>query len=62
LFVIAGLDPAIHAAARSCSGQNKDPMPGSKVQIEQMPSIRQAAQKDQEIIRKEQPKYNERHK
>jgi hypothetical protein len=37
-------------------------MPGSKVQIEQMPSIRQAAQKDQEIIRKEQPKYNERHK
>jgi len=40
----------------------KDPVPGSKVQIEQMPSIQQAEKREIKIIKKEQPKYNDRHK
>jgi hypothetical protein len=38
------------------------PVPGSKVSIEQMQSIRQAEQKEKKIIEKEQPRYNDRHK
>ena len=37
-------------------------VPGSKVQIEQMGSIRQAVQKEKKIIEKEQPKYNKLNK
>jgi hypothetical protein len=41
---------------------SKDYIPGSKVQIEQMQSFRQAEQKERKIIKKEQPKYNDQHK
>ena len=37
-------------------------IPGSKVQVVQMPSIQEAVQKERKIIEREQPKYNKRHK
>jgi hypothetical protein len=36
----------------------KEPVPGSKVQIEQMPSIRDALKKEQRIIARTQPPHN----
>lgn len=43
------------------SGQ-KDYVPGVKVQIEQMPSIQEAAKKESRIIRRSQPPHNKRGK
>lgn len=40
----------------------KDPVPGSKVQIEQMPSIGEAEAKEARIISRTQPPHNERGK
>lgn len=40
----------------------KDPIPGTKVRIEQAPTIRQAETKEQRIISRSQPKYNKTHK
>jgi excinuclease UvrABC nuclease subunit len=37
-------------------------IPGAKVQIEQVPSIRDAQKKEQNIISRTQPKYNEQKK
>lgn len=37
-------------------------IPGAKVQIEQMPSIQEAQKKEQNIISRTQPKYNEKGK
>lgn len=40
----------------------KDPVPGSKVQIEQMPSIQDALKKEQRIIARTQPPHNKQGK
>jgi len=40
----------------------KDPIPGTKVVIEQAPSIAEAREKEQRIISRSQPKYNEQGK
>ena len=40
----------------------KDPVPGAKVVIEQSPSIAEAGKKEQRIIKRSQPKYNEKGK
>jgi len=40
----------------------KDPIPGAKVQIEQMPSIRQAEQKEAGVIARSKPPHNEKGK
>ena len=40
----------------------KDPVPGSKVVIEQAKSIAEAREREQRIIRRSQPKYNEQGK
>ncbi len=37
-------------------------IPGAKVQVEQMPSIQEAQKKEQNIISRTKPKYNERGK
>jgi hypothetical protein len=39
-----------------------DPIPGAKVQIEQMPTIQRAEQKEKGVIARAQPKYNKTHK
>lgn len=36
----------------------KDPVPGSKVQIEQMPSIGEAREKESRILSRSNPRYN----
>lgn len=41
---------------------NQDPIPGAKVQIEQMPTIQRAEQKEKAVIARTQPKYNKKHK
>jgi len=40
----------------------KDPLPGSKVQIEQMKSIGEAREKEQRIIARTKPRHNEQGK
>jgi excinuclease UvrABC nuclease subunit len=40
----------------------KDPVPGAKVKIEQMPSIDAAREKEANIISRAEPKYNEKGK
>jgi hypothetical protein len=40
----------------------KDPVPGTKVQIEQMPSIGEAGTKEGRIISRSKPPYNEQGK
>jgi hypothetical protein len=40
----------------------KDAIPGSKVQIEQMPTIQRAEQKEKGAIARSQQKYNNMHK
>lgn len=40
----------------------KDYIPGAKVQIEQMPTIQDAERKEQGIIARSKPKYNEQGK
>jgi len=40
----------------------KDPVPGSKVVIEQTKSIAEAREKEQRIIKRSQPKYNDQGK
>lgn len=40
----------------------KDAIPGSKVRIEQMPTIQQAERKERAAIAHSQPKYNKTHK
>ncbi len=40
----------------------KDSVPGSKVQIEQMPSIKEALRKEQRIISRTQPPHNKQGK
>lgn len=40
----------------------KDPIPGAKVQIEQLPTIHRAEQKEKAVIARSQPKYNKTHK
>jgi predicted GIY-YIG superfamily endonuclease len=40
----------------------KDPIPGANVQIEQMPTIQEATQKERRIIIRSKPKYNEQGK
>lgn len=40
----------------------KDPVPGVKVKIEQMPSIDSAKEKESHIISRTEPKYNEQGK
>ena len=40
----------------------KDPIPGAKIQIEQVSSIAEARKKEEAIIGREQPKYNKNHK
>lgn len=40
----------------------KDPLPGSKVQIEQVDSIREAREKEQRIISRTKPRHNEQGK
>lgn len=37
----------------------KDPIPGAKVQIEQMPSIAEAKAKEARVIARSKPKHNE---
>ncbi len=37
----------------------KDPIPGAKVQIEQMPTISEAEAKEARIISRSKPRYNE---
>jgi hypothetical protein len=39
-----------------------DPIPGAKVQIEQMPSIKAAQEKEARIIPRSKPRYNEQGK
>lgn len=41
---------------------SKDPIPGAKVQIEQMPTIQRAEAKEKGVIARSQPKYNKNHK
>lgn len=43
-------------------GEHIGEIPGSKVQIEQFKSIRDAAQKESNIIKTTQPKYNDKGK
>jgi len=40
----------------------KEPIPGTKVQIEQMPSIGEAESKEPRVISRSKPPYNERGK
>lgn len=40
----------------------KEPIPGAKVQIEQMPSIREAEAKEARVIARSKPPHNERGK
>jgi len=40
----------------------RDPVPGSKVQIEQMTSINEAQDKERRIISRSRPRYNKRGK
>jgi len=40
----------------------KDAIPGARVRIEQMPTIKAAEAKEKATIRRSQPKYNEKHK
>lgn len=40
----------------------QEPVPGKKMQIEQMPSIDEARAKESRIIRRSQPPYNQRGK
>jgi hypothetical protein len=40
----------------------KNPIPGAKVQIEQMPSIREAERKEAGVISRSKPPYNEKGK
>ncbi len=40
----------------------KDAIPGAKVQIEQMPTIQEATDKERSIIARSKPKYNEQGK
>lgn len=40
----------------------KDPVPGAKVQVEQMPSINDARAKEARIIRRTRPAYNKQGK
>jgi hypothetical protein len=40
----------------------KGAIPGSKVRIEQMPTIQQAERKEKTVIARSQPKYNKDHK
>lgn len=40
----------------------KDPVPGAKVQIEQMPGIAEAEAKEARIISRSKPRYNEQGK
>ena len=40
----------------------KDPIPGAKVQIEQMPTISEAEAKEARIISRSKPRYNEQGK
>ncbi len=40
----------------------KDPIPGAKVQIEQMPSIKAAREKEARVIARTKPRYNEQGK
>lgn len=40
----------------------KDPVPGTKVQIEQLSSVQQAERKEKAIIARSQPKYNKQSK
>lgn len=40
----------------------KDPIPGAKVQIEQMPSIREAEHKEAGVISRSKPPHNEKGK
>jgi hypothetical protein len=39
----------------------KDPVPGAKVQIEQMRSFVQAQEVEARVIARSKPKYNDRH-
>ncbi len=40
----------------------KDPVPGAKVQIEQMPSLAEAQAKEARVISRSKPRYNEKGK
>jgi hypothetical protein len=40
----------------------KDPIPGAKVQIEQMPSIEAARAKEARVVARSEPRYNEQGK
>ncbi|MFQ5488199.1 MAG: hypothetical protein ACE5ET_07145 [Gammaproteobacteria bacterium] len=40
----------------------KDPVPGAKVQIEQMPNIAEARAKESRVISRSKPKYNKQGK
>ncbi len=40
----------------------KDPVPGAKVQIEQVPTIAEAKQRERAIIGRDQPPHNKNHK
>jgi len=42
--------------------EGKDPVPGAKIVIEQAKSIAEAREKEQRIITRSQPKYNEQGK
>jgi hypothetical protein len=42
--------------------EGKDPVPGAKVVVEQAKSIAEAREKEQRIITRSQPKYNEQDK
>jgi hypothetical protein len=42
--------------------EGKDPIPGAKVQIEQMPSIEAAREKEARIIARSEPRHNEQGK
>jgi hypothetical protein len=42
--------------------ESKDPVPGTKVVVEQVSSIAEAREKEQRIIVRSQPKYNEQGK
>jgi hypothetical protein len=39
-------------------GEGKDPVPGAKVQIEQMPGIAEAENKEARVISRSKPPYN----
>lgn len=40
----------------------KDAIPGTKVHIQQVPTIQDAKRKEETVIRRSQPKYNKTHK